>query len=233
MNTDPNKRRQKKRNSPRFSSPIPSAGYSQFRRESGYRQSDRGRSTADHVCFNHAKIFLRQDCTSCRRAGLKHAMRKGVLPQSDPQGRKEMDRGASGQICTAASPAARYSARPGECICRPETIHLPSRLYGGLSATFYIPEGVPKPTGDYGHSRIYDFQFHLVGVPEQVAHVAQRSRAAEWAQDRNQQMIIIESRQSLAPTRTRSMICSRNDADTAPYILEIIIDLLNLGLKNV
>jgi hypothetical protein len=32
----------------------------------------------------------------------------------------------------------------------------PAGLYGGHSATFYIPEGVPLPTGNYGHSKIYD-----------------------------------------------------------------------------
>ena len=32
----------------------------------------------------------------------------------------------------------------------------PSGLYGGHSATFYIPIGVPVPAGDYGHSRVYD-----------------------------------------------------------------------------
>lgn len=32
----------------------------------------------------------------------------------------------------------------------------PGGLYGGHSATFYIPKGVPLPTGDYGHSRVYD-----------------------------------------------------------------------------
>jgi hypothetical protein len=32
----------------------------------------------------------------------------------------------------------------------------PGGLYGGHSATFYIPQGVPLPTGDYGHSRVYD-----------------------------------------------------------------------------
>ncbi|MEO8332728.1 MAG: hypothetical protein ABI479_09865 [Gallionella sp.] len=32
----------------------------------------------------------------------------------------------------------------------------PPGLYGGHSATFYIPKGVPKPKGDYGHSKIYD-----------------------------------------------------------------------------
>lgn len=32
----------------------------------------------------------------------------------------------------------------------------PGGLYGGHSATFYIPKGMPLPTGDYGHSRVYD-----------------------------------------------------------------------------
>lgn len=32
----------------------------------------------------------------------------------------------------------------------------PGGLYGGHSATFYIPKGVPLPAGDYGHSRVYD-----------------------------------------------------------------------------
>jgi len=32
----------------------------------------------------------------------------------------------------------------------------PGGLYGGHSATFYIPQGVPLPSGDYGHSRVYD-----------------------------------------------------------------------------
>lgn len=32
----------------------------------------------------------------------------------------------------------------------------PGGLYGGNSATFYIPKGVPLPIGDYGHSRVYD-----------------------------------------------------------------------------
>ena len=33
----------------------------------------------------------------------------------------------------------------------------PAGLYGADSATFFIPEGVPQPKGDPGHSNIYDF----------------------------------------------------------------------------
>lgn len=33
----------------------------------------------------------------------------------------------------------------------------PSGLYGGNSATFLIPKGVPKPEGNPGHSAVYDF----------------------------------------------------------------------------
>lgn len=32
----------------------------------------------------------------------------------------------------------------------------PAGLYGGHSATFYIPEGIPQPSGNFGHSKIYD-----------------------------------------------------------------------------
>lgn len=34
---------------------------------------------------------------------------------------------------------------------------LPSGLYGGNLATFYLLEGVPYPEGDLGHSALYDF----------------------------------------------------------------------------
>jgi hypothetical protein len=33
----------------------------------------------------------------------------------------------------------------------------PAGLYGGNSATFLIPKGVPKPKGNSGHSSVYDF----------------------------------------------------------------------------
>jgi hypothetical protein len=34
---------------------------------------------------------------------------------------------------------------------------LPSGLYGAHSAQFYVPKGVPGPTGNPGHSTVLDF----------------------------------------------------------------------------
>jgi uncharacterized protein len=34
---------------------------------------------------------------------------------------------------------------------------IPAGLYGGHSATFYLPKGVPYPEGNFGHSVLYDF----------------------------------------------------------------------------
>ena len=34
---------------------------------------------------------------------------------------------------------------------------LPPGLYGAHSATFFVPNGVSRPTGNPGHSAIYDF----------------------------------------------------------------------------
>jgi hypothetical protein len=34
---------------------------------------------------------------------------------------------------------------------------LPAGLYGANSATFFVPKGVPRPTGKLGHSTLYDF----------------------------------------------------------------------------
>jgi len=34
---------------------------------------------------------------------------------------------------------------------------LPKGLYGAHAATFFVPKGVPRPSGDPGHSTIYDF----------------------------------------------------------------------------
>lgn len=36
-------------------------------------------------------------------------------------------------------------------------MRIPAGLYGAHSATFFVPKGVPRPTGNPGHSAIYDF----------------------------------------------------------------------------
>lgn len=38
-----------------------------------------------------------------------------------------------------------------------KAFRFPSGLYGAHSATFFVPKGVPRPTGNRGHSTVYDF----------------------------------------------------------------------------
>jgi uncharacterized protein YecT (DUF1311 family) len=47
----------------------------------------------------------------------------------------------------------------------------PSGLYGEASSTFFIPKGIPQPTGNPGHSNIYDFNNLKIEGP--ISGVAQ------------------------------------------------------------
>ena len=43
---------------------------------------------------------------------------------------------------------------------------LPAGLYGANSATFFVPKGVPRPSGNLGHSTLYDFNtMTCAGIP--------------------------------------------------------------------
>ncbi len=38
-----------------------------------------------------------------------------------------------------------------------KAMRIPAGLYGAHSATFIVPRGVPRPTGNLGHSQILDY----------------------------------------------------------------------------
>lgn len=52
-------------------------------------------------------------------------------------------------------PAGRMSLHNGYVVLK--SFALPPGLYGGHSATFFVPKGVQRPTGELGHSTLYDF----------------------------------------------------------------------------
>lgn len=52
-------------------------------------------------------------------------------------------------------PAGRMSVHNGYVVLK--SFALPPGLYGGHSATFFVPKGVQRPTGELGHSTLYDF----------------------------------------------------------------------------
>jgi len=97
-------------------------------------------------------------------AGLADAVRKGLLRKATAA-----DAEAWSEAVMQNNPQRDLPPVAGKGVPRPpkpglfnayvvlEPFTYPSGLYGGNSATFLIPRGVPKPAGNPGHSSVYDF----------------------------------------------------------------------------
>jgi hypothetical protein len=97
-------------------------------------------------------------------AGLEDAVRKGLLRKATAA-----DAEAWSEAVLQNTPQRYLPPVAGQGVPRPSKPGLfkayvvlkpftyPSGLYGGNSATFLIPKGVPNPEGNPGHSSIYDF----------------------------------------------------------------------------
>ena len=101
------------------------------------------------------------DDMAAGEAGLAYAVSRGWL-------REAMQSDADAWISARASrpqadvppiaggvPAGRMTVHNGYVVLKP--FRLPEGLYGAHSATFFVPKGVARPTGNLGHSVLYDF----------------------------------------------------------------------------
>jgi hypothetical protein len=97
-------------------------------------------------------------------AGLEQGVRDGFLREADASDAAAWvaARRARSRLPADAPPIAGGAPAPD----RPEMFRayvvlkaytLPAGLYGANSATFFVPKGVPRPTGKLGHSTLYDF----------------------------------------------------------------------------
>lgn len=95
------------------------------------------------------------------KAGLEHAVRRGWLREAT---RADADawlaavaRQPSADVPPIAGgrPPGRIRMHNGYVVL--QAFELPPGLHGAHSATFFVPEGGPRPTGDLGHSALYDF----------------------------------------------------------------------------
>ncbi|OGB28726.1 MAG: hypothetical protein A3F78_16325 [Burkholderiales bacterium RIFCSPLOWO2_12_FULL_61_40] len=96
-------------------------------------------------------------------AGLADAVRKGLLRKATAA-----DAEAWSEAVMQSNPQRDLPPVAGKGVLRPPKPGLfnayvvlkpftyPSGLYGGNSASFLIPKGVPKPEGNSGHSSVYD-----------------------------------------------------------------------------
>lgn len=108
--------------------------------------------------------FRLPDTSLAGPAGLEEGVRRGFLREADAAD------GAAWIAAWRARPRALADAPPiagGTPEPRmPSMFHayvvlkaytLPAGLYGANSATFFVPRGVPRPSGELGHSTLYDF----------------------------------------------------------------------------
>lgn len=95
------------------------------------------------------------------KEGLDYAVSQGWLRKAQPadaeawlaaQARIEQ---ADVPPIAGGRPAGHVSMHNAYVVLKP--FKFPPGLYGGHLATFFLPKGVSKPTGDMGHSTLYDF----------------------------------------------------------------------------
>lgn len=108
--------------------------------------------------------FRDQNAPLAGKAGIEDAIAKGLLRLAS---RSDADAWVAAVIANSPKPDTPPIA--GQGIPKPPkpSVHdayvvlkqfaYPAGLYGGNSVTFLILAGVPKPTGNPGHSAIYDF----------------------------------------------------------------------------
>lgn len=97
------------------------------------------------------------------QAGLRDAVAKGLLREartSDEQQWQTAYDAANKQDIPPVSGAVVHRSdndrlHNGYVVLK--AMRLPAGLYGANSATFIVPKGVPRPTGDPGHSQILDY----------------------------------------------------------------------------
>lgn len=107
--------------------------------------------------------FYDKDAPMAGPAGLENGVRKGLLRKAT-----DADADAWADAVMQISPQRDIPPVSGSGIPKPprpimhnayvvlKPFTYPAGLYGGHSATFIIPKGIPRPSGNPGHSAVYD-----------------------------------------------------------------------------
>jgi len=109
------------------------------------------------------EMYYVKDAPPAGRAGLEEALSRGQLRRATVADAQEWaDRSAKYAFEKDGVPMPTQR-RPKNIIMRDNAYVVlkpftyPSGLYGDNAATFFIPDGVPAPKGNPGHSAIFDF----------------------------------------------------------------------------
>jgi hypothetical protein len=90
------------------------------------------------------------------QAGLEHAVENGILRRANLNDAANWINALKKKYALQNRPPPNIPPDLNNAFVVLKKFTYPGGLHGGHSATFYIPEGVPLPAGDYGHSRVYD-----------------------------------------------------------------------------
>lgn len=102
------------------------------------------------------KSFHDKKAPLAGQAGLDQATHRGILRRATLKDATRWIKALKKKYAIQNRPAPNIPPDLDNAYVVLKKFTYPPGLYGGHSATFYIPVGVPRPTGDFGHSRIYD-----------------------------------------------------------------------------
>ena len=97
-------------------------------------------------------------------AGLEDGLKRGLLRRATQQDADEWFAADAAATPARDEPPVAGGKEPKSPRISPHEAYVvlgpfryPAGLYGGNSATFFVPKGVPAPSGNPGHSAVYDF----------------------------------------------------------------------------
>ena len=113
---------------------------------------------------NPPELFFDKSAPLAGKAGLDDLVRKGLIRKATSQDserwaqmKAEMHKEELPPVASGTSSAAFKPMRVHNGYVILKQIKIPSGLYGGHSATFFLKKGVPYPEGTLGHSTLYNF----------------------------------------------------------------------------
>lgn len=102
------------------------------------------------------KSFRDKTAPLAGKAGLKEAREKGLIRYATAHDKQLWEQAVSSKNNRRNSnPLSRISHSYGYVVLKEFTY--PAGLYGANMSLFYIPKGVPTPSGNSGHSVVYNF----------------------------------------------------------------------------
>lgn len=108
-----------------------------------------------------AKGLLRPAAQEDMQAWIEVMVAKAAQEAVNKPAKTEAEAGA---MKAAAAPPRRFNVPSNSYVVLKE-FTFPAGLYGGNSATFFVPKGTASPTGNPGHSTVFDFNTNTCSGP--------------------------------------------------------------------